>query len=272
MIKKIISGGQTGADRAALDSALALGISHGGWIPKGRITEDGPLPDKYNLQEMSTDSYPARTEQNVIDSDGTLIVSHGKLTGGSAYTRKMAMKHGKTWFHADLNKLPTFQAAMLIEDWIKKNGIEILNVAGSRASKDRSIYGLVTVILELVFTLTTAQTDKPGPPNNVKKIDASKSTEQPKTVDEAVNLLIPKLSLKDKSAIAKTSEDDLGDLHFSFGLYIRNRLLYPRNDALLESCRQAAMDKYLHWDQASGVIIKRIWEELKKSHKLRVVD
>ncbi len=132
MLKKIISGGQTGADRAALDAAIELGIPHGGWLPKGRLAEDGPISDKYQLKEMPTDSYEARTEQNIIDSDGTLIISHGELTGGSAYTRKMAMKHGKPWYHANLNKLPTFQAAMIIEDWISKNGIETLNVAGPK--------------------------------------------------------------------------------------------------------------------------------------------
>ena len=95
LISKIISGGQTGADRAALDVAIELGISHGGWIPKGRKTERGPLPAKYQLTEMPTDSYPKRTEQNVVDSDGTLIISHGELTGGSDYTRMMAAKHGK---------------------------------------------------------------------------------------------------------------------------------------------------------------------------------
>ena len=68
MIEKIISGGKTGADQAALDAAIKLGIFHGGWIPKGRITEDGTLPDKYKLQEMSSDSYPKRTLQNVLDS------------------------------------------------------------------------------------------------------------------------------------------------------------------------------------------------------------
>ena len=83
MITKIISGGQTGADRAALDVAMAHGIPHGGWIPKGRKTEGGPLPTKYQLQEMPTNSYPERTEKNVVDSDGTLIISHGELTGGS---------------------------------------------------------------------------------------------------------------------------------------------------------------------------------------------
>ena len=77
MIKRIISGGQTGADQAALDIAIEFGILHGGWIPKGKKTEDGVLPDKYKLKEMPTASYPKRTEQNVLDSDGTLILSHG---------------------------------------------------------------------------------------------------------------------------------------------------------------------------------------------------
>ena len=77
MIRKIISGGQTGADRAALDVAIKFNIPHGGWIPKGRKAEDGRLPDRYQLQEMPTPSYPERTEQNVIDSDGTLIFSRG---------------------------------------------------------------------------------------------------------------------------------------------------------------------------------------------------
>jgi hypothetical protein len=86
MIKKIISGGQTGADQAALDAAIKWDIPHGGWVPKGRRTESGPLSNRYQLKEMPTDSYPSRTEQNVIDSDGTLIITHGELTGGSEYT------------------------------------------------------------------------------------------------------------------------------------------------------------------------------------------
>ncbi len=93
MIKKIISGGQTGADMAALDVAIELGIPHGGWIPKGRKAEDGTLSDKYLLQETKTINYPQRTELNIVDSDGTLIISHGKLTGGSSLTQKVASKH-----------------------------------------------------------------------------------------------------------------------------------------------------------------------------------
>ena len=86
MLTKIISGGQTGADRAALDVAIEFDIPHGGWIPKGRRTEDGPLPDRYLLKETKNIGYPQRTEFNIVESDATLILSHGKLAGGSACT------------------------------------------------------------------------------------------------------------------------------------------------------------------------------------------
>jgi hypothetical protein len=101
-LKKIISGGQTGVDQGALDAAIFKGFPHGGWIPKGRITEDDPLPDRYNLQEMPTTSYEARTEKNVIDSDGTLILSHGRLTGGSRFTQNLAMRLDRPNLHVDL--------------------------------------------------------------------------------------------------------------------------------------------------------------------------
>lgn len=252
-----------------MDVSLRFNIPHAGWIPKGRRTEDGPLPDRYELQEMPTGSYEARTEQNVIDSDGTVIISHGKLAGGSAYTRKMAMKHARPWFHADLNKLPTFQAAAIIDDWILKNEIETLNVAGPRASEDPLIYGLVTVILELVLNLTKAKTETTVLP--VVEPETPDISDQPETVAEAVTFLISKLSLKDKSVIANMSEDDLGDLRRTLGRYTINQLFYPGNDELLESCRQASMDKYLHWSQASRVIVKALWKRVRTSHKLRVV-
>ena len=86
MIKKIISGGQTGTDQAALDAAIKWKIPHGGWIAKGRLTEAGRLPNKYKLDEMPTDSFPARTEQNVIDSDGTLITKRCSAYSGEGLT------------------------------------------------------------------------------------------------------------------------------------------------------------------------------------------
>ena len=140
MIKKIISGGQTGADRAALDAVIKLGIPHGGWIPKGRITEEGPLPEGYQMREMPTESYAARTEQNVIDSEGTLVICRGKPTDGTDYTREMALKHKKQLLHVDLNRTTSFDAASLINSWIKLHRIKILNVAGPRESKDTNVY------------------------------------------------------------------------------------------------------------------------------------
>jgi hypothetical protein len=151
VLQKIISGGQTGVDRAALDTAIALGIAHGGWIPKGRKTETGRLPTKYQLKEMPTDSYQKRTEQNVMDSDGTLIISHGQLTGGSEYTRKMAEKYGKPWMHVDANRTSIEAAVQVIRAWIRGSGIKILNVAGPRASRDPKIYTTVKKLLRAVL-------------------------------------------------------------------------------------------------------------------------
>ncbi|NOQ20170.1 MAG: hypothetical protein GQ571_09405 [Desulfobacterales bacterium] len=151
VIEKIISGGQTGADQAALDAAIKLGIPHGGWIPKGRLTEKGRLSTKYDLKEMPGTSYALRTEQNVIDSNGTLIISHGELTEGSDYTRKMALKHYRPWLHINLHKTPAFKAAILISSWITENTIEILNVAGPRESKDDLIYQDVLKIIESIL-------------------------------------------------------------------------------------------------------------------------
>jgi hypothetical protein len=261
MIKKIISGGQTGADRAALDVAINLGIPHGGWIPQGRITEKGSLPERYRLQEMPTASYPKRTEQNVIDSDGTLIVARGKLTGGSDYTRQMTLKHKKQLLGIDLDQTDLYNAASLVASWIKLRRIAVLNVAGPRASKDRQIYSDVIRILERAIQILK---DEENISNN--------KLQQPETVNEAVERLVSEVPLKDKTAIANMDEDDLINLHFSLGLSIRNKFFYPKNEDLLESCRFVSQDKYLHWDQASSVIIKELWKKLKETHKLRILE
>jgi hypothetical protein len=112
------------------------------------MTESGPLPAKYQLQEMATKSYPKRTEKNVLDSDGTLIFSYGALSGGSALTRKMAKKHNRPWLHIDLNKLSSFDASEVVREWIEQEAIQVLNVAGPRASKDPGVYDAVVQILE----------------------------------------------------------------------------------------------------------------------------
>ena len=140
VLRKIVSGGQTGADQGALDGALDLDFPHGGWISAGRKTENGPLAKKYRLRELVSPAYRDRTEKNVIDSDGTLIVSHGELSGGSALTRSLALKHHKPWLHIDFNLFNMSKAVDKVSSWIVANKIEVLNVAGSRSSSDFLIY------------------------------------------------------------------------------------------------------------------------------------
>lgn len=137
MIKKVISGGQTGVDRAALDAALESGIPAGGACPKGRLAEDGPIDSKYLMEELSSSAYIVRTRKNVADSEGTLILHLDTLSGGTAATKKFAEELGKPYFVLDLNKEPQAQAVL---EWIEKENIEILNVAGPRESSRPGIY------------------------------------------------------------------------------------------------------------------------------------
>lgn len=148
MLKKIISGGQTGADVAGLDAAIKHGIPHGGAVPQGRRTEDGALHEKYTMQEMSSRSYPGRTEKNVADSDGTVILTHGKLTGGSLLTQVKAIQHGKPVMHLDMTQLTVDAAAALVLNFLLANRIEVLNVAGTRGSEDPEIYGKTFQVIE----------------------------------------------------------------------------------------------------------------------------
>lgn len=140
-----------GADIAAIDAAIDNGFSYGGWVPKGRKTEAGPLLERYIVQEMPTAGYPKRTEQNVVDSDGTVIFTHGRLSGGSDLTRKLAIKHNRPWLHLDMTALSTAEACEIMRQWIDANAIETLNVAGRSASKEGKIYGVVYEVISLLL-------------------------------------------------------------------------------------------------------------------------
>jgi hypothetical protein len=270
MIRKIISGGQTGADQAALDAAMKLGIPHGGWIPKGRLTEEGSLPGDYKLTEMPTNSYPLRTEQNVIDSNGTLIISHGHLSEGSEYTRKMAIKHQRPWLHIDLNKIPAFKAATLIRSWLDENKIGILNVAGPRASKDNQIYSAVFKLIESVHYLEMMNTAQPHAMHFEGRIHSLKK--KIKTVPEAIQILIDELPLKEKTTIANMTQDEIINLNAYLGRYILDKFgLWSGNEELIESCL-TFVDYPLHnEDDAAAVIIKELWLQLRRTHRLRIV-
>jgi len=141
-ISRIISGGQTGADRAAFDFAIENNIEIGGFVPKNRFAEDGFIAEKYpNLQETRSVNPMERTELNVKNSDATLILSHGELCGGSLLTKEFAEKHQKPFLHIDFAALKMDEALAKTANWLNSIACENLNVAGARSSEDTEIYG-----------------------------------------------------------------------------------------------------------------------------------
>ena len=151
-ISTIISGGQTGADRAAFDFALENNFEIRGFVPKGRRAEDGKIAEKYpNLIETAKRNYAERTELNVQNSDATLIISHGKLMGGSRLTKNFAEKHQKPFLHIDLTSETMDELIKKTRKWLGSTKCKNLNIAGSRSSTDAEIYEKTKVFLEKLF-------------------------------------------------------------------------------------------------------------------------
>ena len=148
-IFKVVSGGQAGVDRAALDWAMKHGVPHGGWCPKGRLAEDGAIDSRYALQETESEGYRQRTRQNVIDSDGTLILNVGELSDGSLTTLRFAKRFGKPCLVVQLEtKADGIQRTL---EWLQANRIFVINVAGPRESKRPGIYQDTQTFLDRLF-------------------------------------------------------------------------------------------------------------------------
>ena len=136
-LERIVSGGQTGVDRAALDVAIALDIPHGGWCPLGRIAEDGPIPDFYQLAEHPSPKYADRTKQNVVDSNATLVLYRSSLEGGTLKTFMYAEHQGQPCLKIRLTHPGRLER---VREWLIGNQVRTLNIAGPRASKEPEIY------------------------------------------------------------------------------------------------------------------------------------
>lgn len=165
--KRIISGGQTGADRAGLDAAIELGIPTGGYVPKGRRSEDGGVPLKYPLIELDSYDYLIRTERNVVESDATLIFTVLGLTGGSLRTQQFAAKHKRPCKRINLDRLGDNVAAAEIREWLSDNQIETLNIAGSRESK---LPGVVWSRVKAILLKALKEDEQPTTENKTNQV------------------------------------------------------------------------------------------------------
>jgi len=267
MITKIISAGQTGADQAALDAAIKLNVQHGGWISKGRPTENGPLADAYQLLEMVTENYTEQTVKNVTESDGTLILSHGRLDGRSELPQKLAQKHNKSCLHIDMTGKPIFLIASDVHKWVLQNGIGVLHVAGPRASEDPEIYQDTFYVIEGLLLLSLLHSDAGG---TITDDDLSeyynRAMTLPRTVDQAVNILLLALDKETMEIFASRSEVDLDHYHRTAGtLIIRQFKLMEGNEELIESCRKFSGQPELDAGGAAMLILEILWHSLRQT-------
>jgi hypothetical protein len=162
-IAKIVSGGQTGADRGGLDAAIWCELAYGGWIPKGRKSEDGVIPFKYEgLKETKSADYLARTEANVVDSDATIVFCQGAPSGGSRKTVEFAAKHGRPCLAVDMDKA---SALDLVCTYVSRIAGEsgVLNIAGSRESKSPGLERSVTELMVDVISKVNGECFYPPP-------------------------------------------------------------------------------------------------------------
>jgi hypothetical protein len=148
---KIVSGGQTGVDRGALDAALDAGTACGGWCPAGCIAEDGTIDSRYPLTPLPSGGYPERTRRNVRDSDATLILHFGRLAGGTALTADYCRKVGKPLLSVDAGAMTPAEAVVAAAGFVETHDIAILNVAGPRASKEPAAHAYAQAVIRLLL-------------------------------------------------------------------------------------------------------------------------
>ncbi len=272
MVEKIISGGQSGADRAALDVAITFNIAHGGWVPKGRKAEDGPLPDIYQVTEMASSGYTDRTRQNVRDAHGTLVVSYGKLSGGSKLTWEFAAQINKPVCHIDLLTTEAFEAAIVSKAFVQNNQIQVLNVAGPRLSRFPDIYLDVKIVLETMLYLLFLDTDQE---EEIKKhVPASALGRQhfPETIEQAVQVLVEDLPMKTKAFIARFKPSEIYKLYFVMLEYIRHRVGFDSTNTLLfDQCAKILRSDTPTVEDSVLVILKQLKSTLEAEYLLKVV-
>jgi hypothetical protein len=276
MMRKIISSGRTGVEMAALDVAMKLGLSHGGWAQRGMRNEDGPISARYGLQEAVALGFKKAMEKNILESDGTLLFTRGKKSAETRFAVETALKHQRQFLHVDLSQHSAFEAASLVSSWASMNHVFIIFVTGPVTSHDGAIYQQVKKILETAFYLEFVKTglhpEHPEKTVTLTQLSDYDAAELPRSVNEAVQQLKEVLPLKDRTVMANMQADELNHLKTGLGEYIKQKFgLYLDNRQLIESCAELGKLIKPLPDEACAVILRALWQDLRSTHKLRVI-
>ena len=273
MIRKLISSGQTGVELAVLDVAIKLGIDHAGWVARGKRNAQGPISDVYNLDEVAAMGFKTAMEQNVLSADGTLLVTRGKKSPRTQYAVEMSLKHQRQLLHVDLSQNSSFEAASLISSWSSLQQIKTVFATGPQADTDPNIYAQMLKIMETAFYLGFVKTGM-QPPFVVKESEypLGHREDYPYSVEEAVVRLKSVLPLKDRAHFANMQAGELDHLRTGLSEYIKQKFgLYAGNAPLMKSCADFGKRKNPLVDEACSIILRALWKDLQKTHKLRVV-
>lgn len=270
MIRKIVSNGRAGVARGALDAALALEIPHGGWALPDNAGENEPLPGKYNLREMKTKSKTWCVERNVVETDGTLILTFADdMPEDALAARKSADKHHLPWILINLDRTGTFQAAQDIHDWLKEQDIHVIHVVGAASGNmkkkaDKTTCGL----LEAVYYLGLIESNMTAPSRSLVD-DGSPS---PMSIDDMVTLLSTEMPLKDRVILANMKEAQLELLEPTLGRHIQIRLEHWRQSVASAAALEKMEKEAAGAGEISALIIKKLWKRLRTTHRLRIVN
>jgi len=267
VIEKILSAGRDGAERAAIDTALELGIHRGGSRYDPDVVRAGlPVDTACNSAAPSAD-YRECIEENVKNSDGTLIITLGRPEEYADHARKTALRNRRQLLHVDASNTDVLEAASLIRSWIDIYAIRTLHVTGLSAENVSSLYQAAFHILMNAICSPAAE----GPPEDTRPYPLPEK-DKPRTVDRALERLLFEMPLKDKMTLARMRSDELAMIHSSLAEFIIVRFgLGPGNPALMKSCCFHAKQKEMDVNQAATTLIRSLWEQLQKTHCLRIV-
>jgi hypothetical protein len=265
LLQRILSGGRPGAEAAALEAALAMGIACGGWRAPEAEAADGD--DRCGLKPLPAGDPRHPDEANVEEAHGTLSVSYGPPSGHASRIGAHAERQGRPWLHIDLLQRGKFEAAMAIRSWLVARHVAVLHVTGGGAFENPAIRGATLDLIESVtYLLEMSQRPGASPP------PAQDAPPPPRSVQQAVERLSDSLSLKDRILIANLSIDELPTLHPTLGDYILSRFdLVGGGGELLAACRFFAARETLDPQAAMTVILEALWRELRRTHRLRIV-